>query len=1698
MMQVGRVRGGFLAATLVLAALLALGSLAAAQQALPDRTATEYVDPAQIAPDVRPPTPEEEAAMIQIDEFMRAELGAGNLVTARELALGLLSIEQNTWGPTHPWTAGTYGFLSNVLSAGGDFAAAVGAAEAMQQIMRDRLGPDHPWTLDASVQLSNGLMAAGQLAEAQALAEATAKAAQRLGSAAKFIEFSAMGVVVDALLQTNNLLAAGDAQERVIALAEELHGADDPVTRDHVERLWLINERAALDLNGIALNHFNAGRFAEAAVAFEQALQLTEWLFGTEHEHALTIRENLAVSTRNLGQLNTAEEHFRLVYEGRERTIGPDHPATLFSISEYAATLNMLGRSQEAETLMRRSHERHIRVFGKDAFETLTVQLNLGRVILANGRPAEAEELFLPVLLAQERVFGPNDLRTLETQNAYASALYTLGRSREAEQAYRKVVAGLEVQIGPDDWKMLEAIGNLATTLDTLGRSREAEPLHRRVAETYARTAGPEHPSTLTAVANLAISLGRLGQFDEAEKLQRSLLLSQERVYGRDHPATLHSLVNLGSTLQSLGRYDEAFVVQRQALDLYEQVSGSRHPDTLTARGSLAQTLLRLDRTNEAESLLLELIATSEGILGPEHPATLIHLSSLAATLNVLDRVEEAEALRHRVFEASKRTLGPVHPETLKSQLDLSEILLQRGQDSEALEMLQDAVTLSENTYGPDDPVTLNSVGRLGSALAKLGRLAEAETLLRRQLESYEHVLGPQHPATLTAASGFGSLLLQLGRTEDASALHQRALDAATRTLGPEHSETLAIMVSRAGSLSAEGRTHEAESLLRRVLEITEERFGPDHRYTLIVLSQLATLLRNLDRNDAVEPILRRTMEARERKLGLEHPDTLDSINNYALTISNLGRAELAEALFRKVLEAREATADADHPALVSGLNNLASTLLLLGRFEEAMVINERANDIVERSFDPDHPTTLETRSSYAFALGQMGRMEEAVALYRKVVESRERLLGPDHLDTNRTRNILGTFLLEIGPSEEAERMHDLALRSLEPMLGPDHPETLFNLSRLAYARLLLDRPFDALAPARRALEGEIGRLGRNAGSASAAERLRERSTTGTGMLLALVAFRAAQQTRGAPDSDAEALMAEAFTAIQAAGQGGAARAIAQAAARVAAGEKGLEDIVRGWAQARQAREALNGQYADAASAALERDRESQLAVRAALSARREELDREIAAAEARLEKEFPLFFDLVRPPPVTLAELQGSDDTRPLLQPDEALIVLTPTRRDRHHGLVWAISRDRAAWAEIPLSGAQVSEQIGQLHAQLDGGGHTRTATADRGAFTLEPETRDPFGSFDRSSALLLYRTLFGNPEIQAVIGDKPDWILVPQGAFLSLPFAVLVTEPPAGADDDPEALRKTAWLGLSRSLTVTPSVSTLRGQRQAVAQDRPVGTVAANVFFGIGDPNFRGPPAGEDQAGAALADASNFFTRAAGNVESVRGLARLPGTRAEVISMAASFGAGPESYLLGAEATETRLADMSDSGRISQARVVLMATHGLMAGSFDGLAEPALAMTPPAVGPLLIDRPEAEVSLDAAVAQGARLDDGLLTASEAARLDLDADWVILSACDTAAGENPDANGLTGLARAFFYAGARALLVSHWKVRDDVAARLTTDAVRRAAATPGLSRTRALQSAMRAIMDDRSQDDSGRALSHPSAWAPFQIIGVE
>jgi CHAT domain-containing protein len=204
---------------------------------------------------------------------------------------------------------------------------------------------------------------------------------------------------------------------------------------------------------------------------------------------------------------------------------------------------------------------------------------------------------------------------------------------------------------------------------------------------------------------------------------------------------------------------------------------------------------------------------------------------------------------------------------------------------------------------------------------------------------------------------------------------------------------------------------------------------------------------------------------------------------------------------------------------------------------------------------------------------------------------------------------------------------------------------------------------------------------------------------------------------------------------------------------------------------------------------------------------------------------------------------------------------------------------------------------------------------------------------------------------------------------------------------------------------------------------------------------------------------------------------LPRLEDTGDELKAIAAALQADPSKVLyLGKQANEKIVKDMD----LSRYRIVVFATHGLIPGDLDGLTQPALALTAPEVA-----------DIDG---------DGLLTVDEILGLRLNADWVVLSACNTAAGAGAGAEAVSGLGRAFFYAGSRALLLTNWPVDSTSAREIVSGAFRRQAELSQLSRAEALRQSMMAVMESSERKDAaGETLythAHPLFWAPYSLMG--
>jgi len=543
------------------------------------------------------------------------------------------------------------------------------------------------------------------------------------------------------------------------------------------------------------------------------------------------------------------------------------------------------------------------------------------------------------------------------------------------------------------------------------------------------------------------------------------------------------------------------------------------------------------------------------------------------------------------------------------------------------------------------------------------------------------------------------------------------------------------------------------------------------------------------------------------------------------------------------------------------------------------------------------------------------------------------------------------------------------------------------------------------------------------------------------------------------------ALRAEAWEAAQWAIASDAADALARVSARFAQGDDALGRLA-------EEREALI-EHRDRLERELERFYASEdsatLADRTRTRADWESAVERLRAVDADIDTRFPAYSELTSPRALSIAETQA------LLGADEGLLLVLVNPEATY---VWGLSRDRVEWARAEsLGDTAMTAAVSQLRASLTSVGGVRSGQAVDPVLFAGPQATP----FDRTTAYRLYAELV--QPVEAAFAGKTTLISVVTGALTALPLSVLATAAPTGSDAAPEALSATPWLIDRYALATLPSVSSLEALRCHLVADPALrspgcpprqGAVARRAETGgarlnlaaFGAPLLAGEPA-DATRGAPAADDVMGEGRLA-DVGKLRALPSLPGSKLELETLQTRY---PNSLVrIGPEATEHAIRSL-DADALSRARFVVFSTHGLMAGS--AAAEPGLVMTPPD--------------------QASEADDGYLSASEAAQLRLNAEFVVLSACNTAASDGrPGGEGLSGLARAFFYAGARSVMVSHWEVSDAATTTLITstfaDLDSHAAGDPGV-RARALQAGIRAVRAERRW-------AHPAYWAAFTLVG--
>jgi CHAT domain-containing protein len=833
----------------------------------------------------------------------------------------------------------------------------------------------------------------------------------------------------------------------------------------------------------------------------------------------------------------------------------------------------------------------------------------------------------------------------------------------------------------------------------------------------------------------------------------------------------------------------------------------------------------------------------------------------------------------------------------------------------------------------------------------------------------------------------------------------------------------------------------------------------PTEKTPYVKASILAHCYKQAEDYPQAEHYYKESLDAARQDLPENHPDIAKAMDGLAKLYADWGKnPEQAEKLFRDSIEIFRQQ-PVQYIDIVEPLTNLADFYLTQPNDGEAETLYKQALDILRQV--PERESTrlsiiLNNLAQYYRLHHRYGKAE---SLFKESLALDRKTLPPTHPNIGTTLYNLANNAHDQDKPEEAGRYYQQSLSIRQQSLPEGHPDIARTLARMAK----LEEDQGNLPKALALMEKAAASYKHPLPLQPAPENTLTSQQTSNMQDFARLQLRLLQQSRQYHLRNDADILPEAFQAIQQAHGAERMRLLLQAALRLSSSGSIHDQIQQLWS--------LQTRHQD-----LEKQYLTALGEKATKSAELTDLRTRIARTETdirqldkTLKQTFPAYAQLINPEPLSLAK------TESLLAADEALMVWVIDEK----GSFLYVVRPNQTPGLYPLDIGRncLEHSIDALLAPIQSAGEDMKKTG---------HLRD----FDLPTAHRLYKALFA-PAENGLKGVK-HIVAITDDTLQRLPLSVLVKNHPNSATDPSGSYDQTDWLLNDYAFSYLPAVHSLADLR--VEPSRPLaGQDKRQPFIGFGDPILHEPPVQLSRlfasrgAGNTRGNIPDFVTDTSGFKN---WLPSLPDTADELDYIADLLGADKSTSLyLREKATESEVKQLSREGKLHQFRFISFATHALLPDKqnhdLPSLEESGLVLTPPE--------------------RGTEEDDGYLSASEAASLDINADWVLLSACNTGtSGRNGRDSSLSELAKAFFTAGSRSVLASQWAVDSSVTRELMGSLFEKLNANRHVRRAEALRLAMQEIA--RQPPKCGWLCqlhwqpetqpAHPVYWAPFMVYG--
>jgi|GEM_PF-1743689 len=1442
--------------------------------------------------------------------------------------------------------------------------------------------------------------------------------------------------------------------------------------------------------------------YEAALLKAQQAMRLIEQLLGKRHIQ-------FAWKSHKVADLLLAVERYdeaKPLYRGAEaifrEKLGGDDPQLATALADQGRLYYLIGEPESAQSFFDRALAIYDRLalqksaesdfgFGYDLYYADAMSYR-GAISSDMGDYAAAEQMLQRALLLF-RHYRDDD------PSSYATALYDLGslylRMNYGIHAEPLLLESLRVTqdfAGKDAFEYADRLTSLGSLYIDMDRGPEAEqPLKEAVH--ILETLAPDHEDSLSlALFRLGTSYRLQDRIEDARTLLERVRDIDARFYGTDHTEYAYTLNQLGILYTSAEQFNEATNCFEEALAICLEHGDEN--DTFCGRilYNHAFAYVNASEYSKAKGLLTRAKKVYEAMVDEDPPSAANEFLDLGTLYDRMEEQDLSGAALGRALDLCRDYISH-HDAIVQSELmtlastlrGLAPIFVERDNLAAALDAGRQLLLVEEKLHGvghwrfTDARLELDEIQHLATLTADEldtldradGALAHAHALLKEDEPSealkamqlahdlYRDALGSSHRETIAVLIELSNLTAQLGRRTDAEPLLAEAVKAREIILGTRHPD-YSLIVTKAGFLYRDlGRYTQAEHYLQLAIDIDNDIYGQDHEWYAHDLLNLAGLCNLTGNASQGLPLARQASDIHRRLRGEESSSYLSALNLTAVFYHQLRDFESAQELFVLTLAKRRKTLGEDNADTLTSMNNLAVLFSDTGRYKEAEKLMLRVFEVRKDLFGENSDSVALSMRNLGGLYSSKGDLDRAIRFFEEATRIYREVNGPKHPTVVELQSTLGQIYVRKHDYAQAE---PLLLATLETQLeSPDQnladiSAGYFSLSRLCYAT---DRTLKAIEYLDKSLSFDQQLLDR---LSTLTERdLQSNYQAQSFKLDHLIAMAAST-------SNNTAAVREAFdwTLRRKA-------AVLDTLCRLRAVEDVFDlepDIAREASRLRELRQ----QIADLA-----------LNPPAGLSPNeirdhRHKLKQEAQSVESRLRR------SLQNRRSTQVAAIPDAEQIRKRLAPHTALVEFIRSSvydkndpRSTHfvaeHYFAFVVTATDSNVRMIDLGdGPEIDRLIEELRDMTE---RTPRGLRQLGESALE-------ASFTELSHEL-YAKVF-RPLLEA-IGDSTTVILAPDRAFHMLPFAALV-------DDAGKYLIEHFQLGyLSTGRDLLRNYNEIgRGTLVFAGPNYDLQIadrlIKANEIRETEMPAFAVATRGEDTAVRAMR-----WNRLAGAEQEAL----------DVQSAIASTAFGPVLVHSGNDALEEIFKD------IHSPRILHVATHGFFikrreeSEAFTENVIPNENRIAAAVGFSRLRNSTDPLLRSGIVLAGAndlmstgeetpRAEDGWVTAAEIAMLDLrGTELVVLSACESGLGDVSTREGVFGLRRSFFHAGAQSLVTSLFKVPDDETRLLMQRFYQELA--QGKTKLDALREAQLSVIK-RRREANGAA--HPFFWASFILVG--